>query len=247
MRIVIADEHVSFRDALKVFLQTDPSLTLVGEADSVASLLDVVAAQHPDVVIMEASSPELPGIELIPLVRDLAPQVQVIVLSTDPTTAEASTAAQSGAVAYLSKDLVVRDLFDALWGAHQSGQQQSRSSDGRPPVPGATSAAAWQPPASGPDHDGHGPDHNLDGFILSIPSPGLESEESGVGRLSRYERRCLSLLAEGRTVPEMAEALDLPVTALELCQRRVMVKLGAETFEQLRGMAIALAARGALA
>jgi len=101
MRVLLADDQAKVRSALRLVLEQQPSVQVLGEAVDATGLLDWVKAACPDLVLLDW---ELPGIEsdgLLPPLRELCPGLMVIALSGRPEARQA--ALDAGADAFVSK------------------------------------------------------------------------------------------------------------------------------------------------
>ncbi len=114
IRVFLADDHAIIRDGLKVFLEMQPSIQVIGEASNGRDAVDQVCQLTPDVVVMDISMPEINGIEATRKITQSCPQVQVIILSMLGTPEHVFQALQAGAKGYLLKDSASRDVVDAV-------------------------------------------------------------------------------------------------------------------------------------
>lgn len=112
--VFLADDHAIIRDGLKVFLEMQPSIHVIGEANNGRDAVDQVCRLTPDVVVMDISMPEINGIEATRKIIQSCPQVQVIILSMLGTSEHVFQALQAGANGYLLKDSASRDVVDAV-------------------------------------------------------------------------------------------------------------------------------------
>ena len=102
-RILIADDHDSFRSGLRAVLGTADGLLVVGEAASGSEAVSQVATLHPDVVLMDLTMPGMDGIEATRRIVDAAPHVAVLVLTMADDDDSVFAAIQAGARGYLVK------------------------------------------------------------------------------------------------------------------------------------------------
>ncbi|MEJ2736032.1 MAG: response regulator, partial [Anaerolineae bacterium] len=91
MRVLLADDQAKVRSALRLVLQQQPDIEILGEAVDTTGLLDWVKAVEPDVILLDWELPGLPTTTLLPVLHDRQPSVHVIALSGRP---EARQAAQ---------------------------------------------------------------------------------------------------------------------------------------------------------
>jgi DNA-binding NarL/FixJ family response regulator len=114
IRLLIADDHPVVRDGLRAMLATQPDMELVGEAATGTQAVAHARALRPDVVLMDLQMPELDGPGAIATLREQAPEVRVLVLTTYGTDADITRAVDAGATGYLLKDAPREQLFGAI-------------------------------------------------------------------------------------------------------------------------------------
>lgn len=114
IRILLADDHKMFREALRMTLETIPGMQVVAEVDNGKSILAQVDSTRPDVVCMDINMPMLSGIEATQLLRIAHPEVRVVGLSAhaDPTLVAQMIAA--GALGYVVKSNAGHELPKAI-------------------------------------------------------------------------------------------------------------------------------------
>ncbi len=114
IRIVIADDHIMFRQGLMQLLKTVPDFTLVGEARNGSEALKIIEEQEPDVAILDISMPEMTGIEVVRNLRMKEGKTRCILLTmhTDPELVGKAIA--SGAMGYLLKENAFEELVSAV-------------------------------------------------------------------------------------------------------------------------------------
>ncbi|MGD8403618.1 MAG: response regulator transcription factor [Anaerolineales bacterium] len=95
LRILLADDNRDSRSALGLLLETRLGASIVGEAATMAALLEQAASTHPDVVILDWELPGKPEADRIVALRSVMPGVQIIVISARPESA--SLAAEADA------------------------------------------------------------------------------------------------------------------------------------------------------
>ena len=114
IRLLVADDHPVVRDGLRAMLATQPDMELVGEAATGTQAVERARALRPDVVLMDLQMPELDRPAAIATLRDQAPEVRVLVLTTFGTDADITRAVDAGATGYLLKDAPREQLFGAI-------------------------------------------------------------------------------------------------------------------------------------
>jgi NarL family two-component system response regulator YdfI len=114
IRVVIADDHFIVREGLRLILETDPCMELVGDAPDGASAVRLVGEVQPDVVLMDLRMPGLDGLQAIEQIRAAWPQVALVILTTYQEDALMLRGLQAGARGYLLKDTSRETLLDAI-------------------------------------------------------------------------------------------------------------------------------------
>jgi DNA-binding NarL/FixJ family response regulator len=108
-RIFLCDDTAEYRALVRTVLNAESDLEVVGEACSGRECIDDAPALHPDVVLLDLNMPGMHGFEALPLVREAAPEAQVVILTTDDKPEAADTAQRLGATALIRKP---RNVFD---------------------------------------------------------------------------------------------------------------------------------------
>lgn len=113
-RVVIADDNDGIRVLLRVLIETDGRLRLVGEATDGRQALELVAAERPDVLLLDLSMPGLDGLQVLSELRQRTPALRVLVYSgfTGPDIREA--ALRAGADDFLLKGAEPQEIVDRL-------------------------------------------------------------------------------------------------------------------------------------
>lgn len=112
--VVIVDDHRVFADSLAAALETRAGLRCLGTAPAVDEALPVVEEHRPDVVLMDAYLPRIDGIEGLRMVRDRAPESQVIMLTGHADLDLLGRAARAGAAGFLPKEADLDVVADAI-------------------------------------------------------------------------------------------------------------------------------------
>ena len=126
IRILIADDHGIVRQGLRMYLQFDPELEIVGEASDGREALERARALKPDIVLMDLLMPGMDGLEATAAIRRWLPETEVIALTSvlDDTTIH--QAIRAGAIGYLLKDTGSDELCRAIHAAVGGQVQLSR-------------------------------------------------------------------------------------------------------------------------
>ncbi len=114
IRIVLADDHKLMRSGLRVLLEQQPDFAVVGEASDGRDAVALVAAQRPDVLVMDIGMPSLNGIEAAAQITQSHPEVSIVMLSMHSDESYVLRALKAGAKGYLLKDSAEADLIRAV-------------------------------------------------------------------------------------------------------------------------------------
>jgi two-component system response regulator NreC len=142
--IVIADDHKVVRSGLRLLLQGEQGMHVVGEVGDADAALRMVAARRPDVLVLDLNMPGTPSLESIPRVQEASDVTQVVVLTMQDDPAFAREALQLGASAYVLKESADEELVSAVRAAAEGRTYLN-------PELGARLAAAPPAPAGPPD------------------------------------------------------------------------------------------------
>lgn len=102
-RVLIADDHVLFRDGLRALLAAVPDLELVGEATSGEEVVDLAARLQPDIVLMDLKMPGIGGAEATRRIVQASPHIAVLVVTMFEDDQSVFAAMRAGARGYLLK------------------------------------------------------------------------------------------------------------------------------------------------
>ena len=118
IRVVIVDDHEVVRGGLRLFLDLQEGLEVVGEAEDGAAAARLAGAEEPDVVVMDLSMPNVDGIEATRLVQRACPGTNVLVLSSF-VDERVIPALRAGADGYLTKDSSADEVAEAIRAVHR--------------------------------------------------------------------------------------------------------------------------------
>jgi DNA-binding NarL/FixJ family response regulator len=116
--VVLADDHAVVRDGLRVLLEAQSDISVVGDAANGRQAVRLALQLHPDVVVMDIAMPELNGIEATQQIHDASPSTQVLILSMHSTAEHIFRALQAGARGYLLKDSAGAEVVAAVRAVH---------------------------------------------------------------------------------------------------------------------------------
>jgi DNA-binding NarL/FixJ family response regulator len=114
LRVLLADDHAIVRRGLRSLLETEPGLTVVGEAADGLEALRLCEEHQPDTLILDIGMPRLNGIEVAARAQKLPHPPRVVILSMHADESYILRALAAGARAYLLKDATDEDLLPAI-------------------------------------------------------------------------------------------------------------------------------------
>lgn len=123
VRVLIVDDHAVVRQGLRIFLEMDPEISVVGEAKDGAAALRMAHELRPDVVLMDLLLPIMDGITATGFIRRELPDTEVLALTSVLENTMVFRAVQAGAIGYLLKDTEAPKLRQAIKAA-AAGQVQ---------------------------------------------------------------------------------------------------------------------------
>jgi DNA-binding NarL/FixJ family response regulator len=117
VRVLIADDHRLFAEALEAILTTDARIAVVGRAANGEEAVALARDGRPDVVLMDIAMPVLDGIAATKEIGVESPDTRVVVLTGSDAPEDITRARAAGATGYVTKDQVAGDLVRAILGA----------------------------------------------------------------------------------------------------------------------------------
>ena len=112
--VLLVDDHVLFRQALRHLLETEQDIRIVGEASDGSQVEQLVEEERPDVVVMDISMPAIDGIAATQILRDKYPSLGIIVLTMFAEDSQVIRAIRAGADGYLLKNIESGKVVDAI-------------------------------------------------------------------------------------------------------------------------------------
>jgi DNA-binding NarL/FixJ family response regulator len=210
VRILIADDHLLFRDGLRSLLSAQGH-EVVGEAKNGREAIELAHKTHPDVVLMDVSMPELDGISATRQMTGELPAIKVLILTASEDDANLFEAIKAGAQGYLLKNLEADDFFAML----------DKASAGEPALTPALARRLLQEFAKP--------------VVAEKEEPASLDEEA----LTPREREVLELMVEGVTSNrKLAKRLGLSENTVKFHVRNILDKLRVHDRAQVVGYAL---------
>lgn len=114
IRVIVADDHVIFRQGLLNLLQSSDNIAVAGESGTGPETISLVMQGKPDIAILDISMPGLDGFEILERIQSMGTDTKVIFLTMHKDALMARKALQSGASGYVLKDNAFEDLLYAI-------------------------------------------------------------------------------------------------------------------------------------
>ena len=118
IRILTVDDHPVVRQGIAGLINSQPDMTLVGEAANGREAIEQFRAQRPDVTLMDLQMPEMNGVDAMIAIRGESPEARIIVLTTYSGDVQVLRALKAGACAYLLKNTLHKELRDTIRAVH---------------------------------------------------------------------------------------------------------------------------------
>ena len=197
IRVVLVDDQRLLREGLRIIIASAPDIVVIGEAEDGIAATTLVAAEKPDVLLMDIRMPLRDGITATREIRQLAPETRIILLTTYDAPEQLIEGLRAGAMGYLLKDCSAEELCAAVR-AVARGQVLVQ----------AQSAA-----------------HLLAG--MTVPSPSTTRKPEDSSGLTEREQEVLRLIARGYNNSKIARDLSVSEATVKTHVNHIFAKLGA--------------------
>ena len=114
LRVLIADDHRLFAEALEAILASDERIEVVGQAADGGQAVELARKLGPDVVLMDVSMPVLDGFEATREIRAASDDVRVLMLTGSNSRADVDRSRAAGASGYVTKDRIASELVATI-------------------------------------------------------------------------------------------------------------------------------------
>lgn len=195
--ILLVDDQKLIREGIRILLEMEPDLQVVGEAGDGEAALAAYAAHQPDVVLMDVRMPGVDGVEATWRLIERWPQARVIILTTFDDDEYVFEGLRAGALGYLLKDVSGHELAEAVRTVAGGGALVEPSVARKVLAEFARLAPPARPPEQG------------------LPEP-----------LSEREQEVLRLLAQGLSNREIAQRLILAEGTVKNHVTSILSKMG---------------------
>jgi len=199
IRVLLAEDHNIVREGLRLLLNAQPDIRVIGEAPNGSQAVALARESCPDVAVLDISMPDLDGLQAASLIRAECPRTQVLILTMHESDTYFFRAIEAGASGYLLKKAASEDLINAVRAV-------------------AHGEAFFYPSLTR---------RLLEGYLrhgkAGAPAGPTEYE------LSEREREVMLLLVHGLTNQEISDKLVVSSSTVQTHRSHILKKLGLET------------------
>ncbi len=205
IRILIADDHAMFRDALRNLLEAEPGMRVVGEAKNGREVIDSVKELKPDLLLLDLAMPNVSGIDVLQELSDLPSEVRTIMLTAEIDKGQVVEALTLGARGVILKEMATQLLFKGIR-AVMAGEY-------------------WLP------HDSVG--DLVNSLRTATGQPEKDPHQRDGVRLSRRDLQIAEAIVEGCTNKDIAEKYSLSEQTVKHHLTKIYRKIGITTRMEL--------------
>jgi DNA-binding NarL/FixJ family response regulator len=198
IRVLLVDDQRLMREGLRILLELEPDLAVVGEVGDGQVAIEVYADTQPDVVLMDIRMPGMDGVEATWRIRAQWPEARIIILTTFDDDAYVFEGLRAGALGYLLKAVSGQELADAIRVVAGGG-------------------ALIEPSVA----------RKVVAEFARVAPPARPAREALPEPLSERETEVLSLVASGFTNREIATRLNLAEGTVKNYVTNILQKVGA--------------------
>jgi DNA-binding NarL/FixJ family response regulator len=119
IRVLIADDHLLFTEALEAILSGDVRIEVAGRARDGGEAVELTRKLQPDLILMDVSMPVLDGIEATREIRAAGSAAAILMLTGSNSRSDVDRARDAGASGYVTKDRIASELVEAIVDAAQ--------------------------------------------------------------------------------------------------------------------------------
>ena len=218
IRLLVVDDHSLFRRGLIALLAQDGRFEVVGEAGDANAAQTAARKLQPDLILLDNHMPGVQGVDAIAGLKEVAPQVRVMMLTVSENVQDMAAGLRAGADGYLLKTIHTEDLCDSICKVLDGDSVVSPEMMGK--LVGLLRDAPAGPSAS--------PSAQAQNAVqpLAAASPVAVTADDPIHQLSPREREILALIAKGDSNKHIARALDIAETTVKIHVQHILRKLG---------------------
>ena len=195
IKILLADDHPLFRSGIKLLLQRQKDIEIVGEASDGAECVKLAKKFEPDMVLLDMNMEGVGGLEALPLLKKEVPNTCVLMLTVSEDADDLVEALKLGASGYLLKNIDTDFLLDSI----------RRAANGE---------SVMSPQMA----------TNLANAIRSERNVAA-ADKTDVPHLSPRETQIIQLIAKGSSNKEIARSLDIAESTVKIHVQGILRKL----------------------
>jgi len=211
-KVLIVDDHMIVVEGIRRLVSEQEDFQVVGTASDGLEAFRKVKALKPDIVIMDIAMPNLDGIEATHEIKKWNDRIGVIIFTMYSDTAHAVSLFRQGISGYVLKGEPINDLLLALKAVREGGTYFSAAVN-----------------------------ESIREHMERLELGGGESAreiQDGVALLSIREKEVFPLLADGKSIKEIAQRLSISPKTVETHKYNIMEKLGVESIADLTKIAL---------
>jgi DNA-binding NarL/FixJ family response regulator len=114
VRVLIADDHRLFAEALQAILAAEPRIEVVAHARDGREAVELWKEHRPDLILMDIAMPVMDGVEATREIRALDDEAFILMLTGSNARSDVDRARKAGATGYVTKDRIAAELVDAI-------------------------------------------------------------------------------------------------------------------------------------
>ena len=119
IRVLITDDHAILREGIRLLLETEEGIEVIGEASNGEEAIEKMRTLDPDVILMDLIMPMKDGITTIKEIMEEKPDTRILVLSSSDDEKNIIPSIKAGAMGYILKESHPQDLINAIRNAHE--------------------------------------------------------------------------------------------------------------------------------
>jgi DNA-binding NarL/FixJ family response regulator len=121
LKIILADDHAIVREGLRLLVSNQPDMEVIAEADNGRVVLQMCKEINPDIVLMDISMPEMNGAKTTERLKQLYPQIKILILTAHEDKAYLNQLLKAGASGYVLKRTASDDLIYSIRAVAEGG------------------------------------------------------------------------------------------------------------------------------
>ncbi len=209
INVLIADDHAVVREGIRKLLNGSDRIKIAGEAENGLQAIAMTGELRPDIILMDASMPEMNGIVATKKIRRKYSSVKIIMLSMYATPDYIIPSIKAGASGYLIKTSCSKEIMEAIYTVHDGGRY----------------------------FKGQIAESLINEFILGLNSR-KPAEKQPFDRLSHREKQVLDFVMKGHTFTEIADFLKISPKTVTTYRYRIMQKVNVPNIASLIKLAL---------